>query len=437
MPTASLRRLSRDLILRPVCPKTCLSSTSPNIRLDLDATRRLLAAGGDPQRRYDCVLIGGTNGKGSVATFLAQMAQSSGLRTGLFTSPRLVHREEQIRVDGEMISARHLDLLFEGLRETDPKATPFELLTVAALTFFAEEKVDLAVIEVGMGGARDSTNAVEPKLSVITNIGRDHRRFLGTDPLGIAREKAGILRAGRPAIFGRTSLETLEVLQEEASAVGAHSLAAEQIVDLEELPEESGKRKIRLQTPRHLYEPVFSPAGAWQAHHLALAVLAAEELGFSTQAILDGAAKCRRPGRMEFLHLPGLRPILLDAAHNVDAVEALVRELDALQKPFDLLFGALKDKEIDEMLTLLIPRTRHVIFTRPQDPKRSWDPHLYQEKYPKAHIVEFSEDALDSALSSASPSSDTPMLLACGSLRLVGDIRGHLAMRSDEMPPMW
>ncbi|HSF42982.1 MAG TPA: Mur ligase family protein, partial [Thermoanaerobaculia bacterium] len=289
-----------------VDPLTLLSRLEASgIRLGLEKTRQLLAALGDPQRRFPAVLVAGTNGKGSTSALLAAMAEAAGYRTGLYTSPHLETVEERLRIDGRAIEPGRLGALLERIVGTSERTegtppTYFEALTVAAFLFFAEAEVDLAVVEVGLGGRLDATNLCAPILSVITPIGFDHQEFLGDTLAAIAREKAGILRPGRPALAWIEEPEPAEAVRESAALGGTRLAFAPDEVEIEEIgPLGWNGQAVRLSTPVRRYDLRLALVGDHQAKNLGLAVRAAEilaGLGFDrigADAIAAGAAAAR------------------------------------------------------------------------------------------------------------------------------------------------
>jgi dihydrofolate synthase / folylpolyglutamate synthase len=402
------------------------------IKLGLERARSLLAALGDPQRRFPAVLVAGTNGKGSTSAFLAAMAQAAGYRTGLYTSPHLEVVEERLRIDGRMIAPGELGRLLADLvdlaeRETGSPPTYFEAVTLAAFQWFAEEKVDLAVVEVGLGGRLDATNLCDPILSLITPIGFDHQEYLGNTLWEIAREKAGILRPDRPALVWPNEPEAAESIQAAAAAIGADLHFASREVQIESVqPKGWTGQRVRLSTPFHPYSLGISLLGIHQAINLGLAVRAAEtlaKLGFKRlkpSAIRRGAAACRWPGRLEVIDLPGNRRLLLDAAHNPDGAKVLASFLDRMGEPVDLLFGVLADKDYTEMLGLLAPRARRIVLTTPASP-RAKNPAELAELLGGREGVFVEPDlrkALDRALGLGGET-----LVACGSIFLIGEVR--------------
>lgn len=410
------------------------------IRLGLDRSRAVLAAMGDVQRRVPCVLVAGTNGKGSTSTLLAAMATAAGYRTGLYTSPHLEEVEERLRIDGIAISADRLGAILTrvvglGERLHGEPPTYFEALTLAAFEWFAAENVELAILEVGLGGRLDATNVAEPELSLVTRIGFDHQARLGFTLESIASEKAGILRAGRPAISIEQPAEAARALAARADELGADlTFSAERVRGAETDAIPDGQR-VHLATSHARYALELHLAGAHQVSNATLAVLAAETLAargwsrFDRAAIEAGAAAARWPGRLERVDLGKGRSVLLDAAHNPDGAAALADRLAALEEPHDLLFGCLDDKDAAQMLPLLARRARRVVLTRPSGP-RGRDPRELLPLLPESRaIVEPErERALDLLL--AAPGLEPGRLLVLtGSIHLIGELRRGLRER--------
>jgi dihydrofolate synthase/folylpolyglutamate synthase len=407
------------------------------VRLGLETTRGVLQVLGAPESRFASVLIAGTNGKGSTAALLAAMASAAGYRTGLYTSPHLEEVEERIRIDGQAVAGATVS---EGLLQVvqlTEKAlghlpTYFEAMTATALRIFADQEVDLAVCEVGLGGRLDATNASQPVLSVITEIGLEHRQFLGQTLESIAREKAGILRAGRPAVAWTDRPEVRRTLLGVAREVGSRLTIGPEVASAV-LVEESGwaGQRIKVTTPIGDYRLELALLGEHQACNLALAVLAAEELatqGWSSlgkTAIVQGAAACRWPGRLESVMTPAGKRVLLDAAHNPDGAQALSRFLERRGMAYDLLFGALADKEIKRVLPNLARSAGRVVLTAPDSP-RAFSPERLYQCLGRGEAILRSEPA---AALSAALDGGSDLLVVCGSVYLVGEIRTLLRKR--------
>jgi dihydrofolate synthase/folylpolyglutamate synthase len=360
------------------------------------------------------------------------MATAAGYRTGLYTSPHLETVEERLRIDGLPIPAERLGDLLARLipaaeRETGSPPTYFEALTVAAFLWFAEEKIDLGVIEVGLGGRLDATNLCDPLLSLVTSISLEHQEFLGDTLAAIAREKAGIFRPGRPALAGVEDPEPAEALRGVAASVGTDLRFAPDLARIESAETEAwvGQR-IRLKTPVDSYDLRIHLLGAYQRKNLALAVLAAEILrdkGFprlDAAAVTAGAAACRWAGRLEIFKLPGDRHLILDAAHNAEGAAALAAFLKTLGRPVDLLFGVLADKAVAEMVGLLVPYARNLILTTPPNP-RAKDPAeiaVLLGDRPGVFVEADPERALERLLEM-----DGEVAVVCGSIYLIGALR--------------
>jgi len=421
------------------------------IRLGLDSLGRLLARLGSPERRFPSVLIAGTNGKGSTSALLAAMATAAGYRTGLYTSPHLETVEERLRIDGRAVPTERLgDLLSRVVAAADSTTggppTYFEALTAAAFLWFADEEVDLAVLEVGLGGRLDATNLADPLLSLLTPVSFDHQEYLGDTLAAIAREKAGILRRGRPALAWIEEAEPADAVRTVAAEVGADLRFAPAEVRIEAIepqrPPGRGQR-IRLATPVGRYDLTIALLGVHQAKNLGLAVRAVELLagaGFprlDAGAVTRGAAACRWPGRLEEIEIPGGaggRRVLLDAAHNPGGALTLGAFLAGAAEiggPVDLLFGALADKDVRGILAPLAPHVRRFVFTTPESP-RAQDPASLAGLLPdrpggspvEIYVEPQPEAALDRALALGGET-----LVACGSIFLIGEIRRLLRER--------
>lgn len=453
-------------------------------RLGLERIRALLAALGDPQEGLPAVLVAGTNGKGTVAALLASFGVAGRYRTGLYTSPHLETPEERLRLDGAAIDAERLAGVLNRVVEAaeehlDEPPTYFEVLTAAAVLWFAEEKVELAILEVGLGGRFDATNALEPRVAVITSVGLDHREHLGDTLEEVTREKAGILRTGVPVITAGGPPEVTRTLEAEASRVGAERLEADRRFRIEAVQRfrpfgpDALRQRVWLRRPgpgeaedpagrkgpagrgsesgdRELEVFELTLAGRHQAENLAVALTAAEELRrlgwerLTGRRLGRGARACRWPGRLEEVTIPdapggGEARVLLDVAHNPAGAAALAAALDDLGEPVDLLFGVLQDKDAGAMLEHLAPRATALTLTRPSEP-RGREAASLAELVPapeeptgkrkrrggdRVRVAEPPDEALAQALRRA----EGRVLVACGSLALVGEIRTALRQR--------
>ncbi len=383
----------------------------------LERIRGLLARLGHPEEAYPVALIGGTNGKGSASRALAASLEEAGLKVGLYTSPHLVDFSERIQVSGRPIPEGKLLALLEEVR---PLAEPlgasfFEIATALALLHFAREGVEFAVLEVGLGGRLDATNATEPRLTVVTNIGHDHLEVLGPTLRDVAREKAGIFRKGVPALTAARG-EGLTTLQEEAKARGTPLWVLGedfQVEEVQALPQGLGfsLRLERIGEVRFLKTPLL---GAHQAENLALAALSGRLLGASWEAVERGLLRAENPGRLQ--RLPqGRGELILDGAHNPEGALALREALrfhGLLPAALVLAFSREKDHAaMAEALRGLAP----VVLTRYASP-RSQDPKALLPLFPGALVEEDPLKAIERAFGLAD------RVVVAGSLYLVGEV---------------
>ena len=348
------------------------------IKLGLENIAALLLALGNPQNRFPAVHVAGTNGKGSVSAMMAGVLRAHGFRTGLYTSPHLVRVEERIRVDGRCVPPRRFrellarlkavidGLMAEGRLVYHP--TYFEVLTALAFLEFAEREVDIAVLEVGLGGRFDATNVVRPLVSVITTIAKDHEKHLGSTLEKIAFEKAGIIKPQIPVVCGVRGGAALREIRRVARERGAP------------LVEVFGKgRTLEVRRAGHGFRFVyagergryaFSPAlaGRHQGANAAAAIAAAEVLSrvwkpFDRVKVLGAIRETRWEGRLETVRRRPL--VLLDGAHNVEGVEALAAHIrDVVREPAVLVFAAMQDKDLRAMTRILFPVASAVVLTR-------------------------------------------------------------------------
>lgn len=344
------------------------------IRPGLSRMRRVLAAAGHPERRYPAIIVAGTNGKGSTAATLASILVASGYRTGLYTSPHLVSIRERWQIDGVPVSPAVLRKAIRRLRSLVPLVgftpTYFEALTLLAFLSFEEEGCELAVLEVGMGGRLDATNVVHPLASVITPVGLDHTEWLGHTIRAIAREKAGVIHAGSVAVTSNDDADALAPIAARAAAVGTplHILGDEIEIGRPKLSADG--LAFRLTTPEGRYAITTPLAGAHQASNVALAVRAAELVASALPrirraTILSGVAATRWRGRLERFEIEG-REVWVDGGHNAHAFRRIAPFVERfVPRPRTLVFGVLREKEVEEMAALMLPLFDRVILTEP------------------------------------------------------------------------
>lgn len=362
--------------LNAMAPELYTRTGQARRKFSLDEVRVLLGALGNPHREFPSVLIAGTNGKGSTAATLASILTASGLRTGLYTSPHLARPNERIRVDGAEIEDDTFARLYFRVRDmaeqlvADSKLPQlpsyFEVLTAQAFLDFAEERVDIAVLEVGMGGRLDATNVVDPLLSVITDISLDHMEWLGSTIAAIAREKAGILRRGGIMITLPQHPEANQVLGEVATELDVCGVNAAAYMPMAAA---GATGPYFVQALGEVIEVDSPLGGAHQHRNLALAIASAVELanmhGFpvTPASIAEGIRQTKWPGRLERIERDGVRWIL-DVAHNPAGAWALRAGLSSLldeEKARALIFSCLRDKPVAEMAQILFPLFELVI----------------------------------------------------------------------------
>lgn len=392
------------------------------IKFGLETTRALLAALGDPHRHFPCIHVGGTNGKGSVASLVAAALGEAGLRVGLYTSPHLVSFRERMTVDGVPASEAAIAMWTGKLERLilEQEATFFEATTAIAFADFAARGVDIAVIEVGLGGRLDSTNVVSPLVSVVTKIARDHMKYLGESLQEIAREKAGIAKPGAPFVVGETDADLVAVLREEADRAVGVLMPGSRADTVVVPPDERWDGPLALLGPHQRRNAA-----------VALAALAALPAAFrpAPEAVTRGFASARVAGRLQ-RH----GKWLFDVAHNTDGVRALVAALPALDlpRPLHALVSILGDKEWAEMLVQLDAVVdRGILTLAPTAASRGWDTEwlrrwLAATDRPPARaewtmLPDFSE-ALEAAQAGAGT------VLVTGSFHTVGDVMQALGI---------
>ena len=413
----------------------------------LDRIRALAERLGHPERRFPSIHIAGTKGKGSTAAFVESMARAAGLGVGTYTSPHLLDVRERVRLDGRPVArnvlARALSRCHAGYEEVratpgDRRLTYFEALTHLAFHIFAERGVDLAVVEVGMGGRLDATNIVTPLVSAVTAISRDHTAQLGNRLAEIAGEKAGIAKPGVPVVVGAQPPEALAAIRETAARAGAGPV----LVFGQDFHVKPGRRRagsfrtMTLRTPARTYEDLkVRLLGAHQLENAAVAVvaveLAAQKAGFaiSEEHVRRGLEKTRWPGRLEVARR---RPelIVLDGAHNLDSIRKLSRALEEefpRREPIAVVFASAADKDVPGMLGELAGRAKVIIATESGNPRGLPPGEIAalaeRSGVPQTKIEKDISKALDAAREAAGPGG---LILVTGSLYLVGRAKGLL-----------
>ena len=337
-------------------------------KADLGNTLELCEITDYPHRHFQSVHIAGTNGKGSVSHFLASILQTSGKKVGLYTSPHLRDFRERIRINGKMIPEDYVVKFVNRYRNDFDRIQPsfFEMNVALAFTYFAEEKVDIAILETGMGGRLDSTNVVSPLVSVITNIGFDHTQFLGDSLKLIAGEKAGIIKPLTPVVIGQTNIETLPVFRAKAAEMISPIYFADEEFEVRNVNysiKDAPKLSFDVWHKGKLYiENIESPlAGSYQPHNILTVIQTAhilEALGWDTgienirMGIENVILNTGFAGRWQMLQRSPLT--ICDIGHNVDGIKEVIKQLNVTpHKKLHIVFGVVNDKDITGMLELL------------------------------------------------------------------------------------
>lgn len=405
------------------------------MHLGLHRTLAMMQLLGDPHEKYPVIHIAGTNGKGSVAAMAESVLRHAGRRTGLYTSPHLVRVEERIRVDREPIAAaafarlstriRRAEEDLEARKVIDRPLTTFEFLTCAAFLHFALRKVEVAVMEVGLGGLLDATNVVRPIVSVVTGVALDHQNYLGRTVGRIAREKAGIIKEGVPAISGCLDPAARKVVRARAKAVGAPLLELGRDFAIRGLEGRGGRFRFDLETPEGRI-PALAPGlhGEHQAHNAALAVMALrtqQAFSLGIGVIRKGLGRTRWEGRLD--EYRAVRRTLLDGAHNPEAAALLRKALaERREREIHMVFGAVRDKNIREVGRILFPAAARLYLT-PLVNTRSADPAdiaaMHPRHRPRMEAHADMHQALAAAWASCPPGG---LVVVTGSLYLVGEL---------------
>ncbi|MGI5181120.1 bifunctional folylpolyglutamate synthase/dihydrofolate synthase [Dactylosporangium sp. CA-152071] len=417
---------------------------------DLGRIEALLDSLGSPQRAYPAIHLTGTNGKTSTARMIDSLLRAHGLRTGRYTSPHLQTIRERISIEGEPITEERFVEVYDEVQplaeyldaRSDAPLTYFDMTTAMAFAAFADAPVDVAVVEVGLGGADDSTNVLQAQTTVITPIGLDHTEWLGDTIEDIALAKAGIVHKGSTLICAAQPDEAMRPILERCAEVGATIAREGREFGVVRRDLAVGGQVLTLQGLSGTYEGVFLPLhGEHQAQNAAIALAAVEsflgagnERALSADAVREGFGGATSPGRLERVRKSP--PILVDAAHNPVGMQATVR---ALNEEFAFsglvaVVAALADKDVEGMLELLEPITESIVCTRNSSPRAMSAAQLgaiAEELYgpERVHVVPDFADAIDAAVTLAESDNAIPGsigILVTGSVVTVADARGLL-----------
>jgi dihydrofolate synthase / folylpolyglutamate synthase len=404
------------------------------MKLGLENVSKLFAELGDPQKNYLKVQVAGTNGKGSVCAFINSICVRAGIETGVYTSPHLISITERIQINGAAIAEDEFARLATRVRdasesliercELDSVPTFFEQVTAIALLAFADAKVQLAILETGLGGRLDATTATNAEIAAITRIDIDHQQYLGETIRQIAAEKAAIIHPESKVIALRQSREVEEVIKGRCREVGVEPVWTTDNIRVHQDPAVGSTLIVRFATEggSHGTAAFWGMPGRHQIENAAVAIGVAELLndtGFQidSMAIEIGLETANHPGRLEWIGR-----FLLDGAHNIGGAKALRAYLDEfVQKPITMIFGAMSDKDVREIAAQLFPKAHSVIVTRPDSP-RAISPENLVELLPAAEMPVTLTSNVSEALAKVEELS-SDVVLVTGSLYLVGEVR--------------
>ncbi|MFM7139926.1 MAG: bifunctional folylpolyglutamate synthase/dihydrofolate synthase [Actinomycetes bacterium] len=425
---------------------SALSNRFPENKINPSLDRILMAMDlmGQPQNNFKTIHIAGTNGKTSTSRMIERLLRTLDLRTGLFISPHLIHPRERIEINGQIISDKRFQEIFDEINPyleiidqkfVDAPMTFFEVLTAMGFLAFSDEPIDVLSLEVGMGGRWDSTNVVTPEVSVITAIGLDHQEFLGSSIKEIAFEKAGIIKENIPVVISKQVKETNLVLNEVALSRGSQTFREGIEFDVLERTVGVGGQQLNIATPFGNYQDLFLPLfGKFQASNAACALTAVETfLGkkLDLELVQDAFADFKSPARLQIVKRNPT--ILVDAAHNISGVQNTLEAINETFK-FDnkiLIIGFMKDKDIDEMLDLLKGYAQDVILTQANSTRAI----TAQDLNNKVNLIpsfsqnitwkSSSKNALEGAVEIAKSKNSSTGIIVLGSIALAGEILQH------------
>ncbi len=417
-----------------------LSLEKFGIKFGLANIETLTSALGHPQNTFKSILVAGTNGKGSVTAMVDCALGKSGLRVGRYTSPHLVHLEERFAIDGAPVRTDVLNRVIEEMRTLIDKLvatgsleappTFFEVTTAIAFELFRRAGVQMAILEVGLGGRLDATNIAQPIAAAITSIDFDHEQYLGNTLAAIAAEKAGVIRRDIPVIVGLVPKEARDVLVSMCDLAGAEFIEADSNVTIKSKIED-GRTILHLRTPTRDYGWVaLGLRGDHQVPNTLVAVRLLEELrrvvNVPAESIVAGIRDVKWAGRLQMVEVPDGRRVLLDAAHNPAGAWALASYLKReFPEPLPIVFGAMRDKDVALMLKNLLPAASAMVMTEAATPRAHSAAELAQiarKIAPKAKI----DVEPDPARALERAWRRCPVACVAGSIFLVGDILGSL-----------
>ena len=404
----------------------------------LERTERLLELLGNPHKKIKVIHVAGTNGKGSTTSMIASMLINEGFKTGMYTSPFLEEFEERIQIDRKNISREDLATYVEIIKEAVNKVieegythpTEFEIITCIMFKYFYDKKVDYAVVEVGLGGRLDSTNVVDPVLSVITSISLDHTNILGNTIEEIAREKGGIIKENTPLIlYPQEKIEARDVLSkicnEKSSEIYEVKRENAKLIDINN---KEFYQRIKINGLNKEYEINLKLLGKHQIINCMVALTAVEVLskieGFKLNNIEKGIENAVWKGRLEVLNKKPL--IVIDGAHNIQGIKSLKENVEKYfnYNNMHLLIGILADKQVEDMINEIVPLSSDVVALTPNSYRAELASELEKEIYKVNKDVKSFESYKEGFLSAYKKANEDDMILVTGSLYMIGEMRG-------------
>jgi dihydrofolate synthase / folylpolyglutamate synthase len=408
--------------------------------LGLERTEKILELLGEPHKKLKCIHIAGTNGKGSTTAMLSEVLKAAGFKVGMYISPYLEEFEERMQINGTNISKDDLSKVITRVSETVEKVvelgyehpTEFEIITCAMFLYFYDMKVDYAVVEVGLGGRLDSTNVITPVLSIITSISYDHMKILGNTLGEIAYEKAGIIKKDVPVVLYPQERESLLIIKRVCSEKTSKFIEVpDQCVELKAMDihnRNNYTQNLIIKTDNDSYDIELSLLGKHQMLNCAVVVFAVEELNkqgmnISKEHMLTALKKVKWPGRLEVMSSKPL--VVIDGAHNIDGIKKLSESLDMYfsYEKVILILGILADKQVKEMINVIVPKAHKVIAVTPNSERAELASELAEEireMNDNVQVIEDYQEAYKTALDSCG---HKDLLLISGSLYMIGDMR--------------
>jgi len=415
------------------------------VKFDLESIQAILESLGNPQREYPTAIVAGTNGKGSTSAMLASILISAGYRVGLYTSPHLVRVHERIRVNQREISDQDfasaftevwqtVDCLLETKRLAN-RPSFFEFLTATAFLHFARQKIDFAVLEVGMGGRLDATNVTEPRVAVITNVELDHQEFLGSTYAAIASEKAGVIKPKRPVISGCENPEAIEVIRRRVAELDAPLIELSKAARISHVSSLGGQYSFDLCLEGEQFSNLISPLiGRFQIKNTVAAFAAAwrlkrEGLNIPRSAIAEGLAATSWPGRLEVICDHPL--VVLDGAHNPAAAGEIAAHIKShwRGRHVRLVYASMRDKAIAEISEILFPLAGELYLTHTEQARAATPVEILGGARDRPRSVVIEPDPIQAIERAFRESSPDDVLLVTGSLFLVGAVRRAILMK--------